>query len=375
MSFRSLTTLFVLPVGNTLPTTGSTEDLTAAQFGVYLPDYTVATTGNIAAAKYIYLAQARKENTPGLSTKRSDKIDKTKIKKWYKIVSEPDVPTQSTVLSNWSVSCGEDISVTIRLHSNYVDAGFFNGRTQSVTVKAPCCDCGGSPCEDISAADTEALVDAIIAKFKQNPITTAYLDFYKLGSGATTQLVVIGKPLAPDGTICGDIAINPYWYDRAWFRVFAYKGADTTADFLVFDRCDQVADVAVTARALYPTGSSAQIFHEEKRYYSYQTSAFKHLFRMTGYNGAFETYVVDGQYYDQYYLEFVPQDVDYNWGDFVPQDAAVLLAVPTGQTTTLETLLTTYLGAPENKSAANVTTTTTTSTTSTTTTSTTTLQP
>jgi hypothetical protein len=57
MADFSLTTLFVVPVGNTLPSSGSTQNLTAGQFGIYTNAYAVATTGNIGAAPYFYLAQ------------------------------------------------------------------------------------------------------------------------------------------------------------------------------------------------------------------------------------------------------------------------------------------------------------------------------
>ena len=49
MADFSLTTLFVVPVGNTLPSSGSTQNLTAGQFGLFLNTYAVATTGNISA--------------------------------------------------------------------------------------------------------------------------------------------------------------------------------------------------------------------------------------------------------------------------------------------------------------------------------------
>ena len=59
MADFSLTTLFVVPVGNTLPSSGSTQDLTAGQVGIFTSDYTVATAGNIASYPYFYIAQGR----------------------------------------------------------------------------------------------------------------------------------------------------------------------------------------------------------------------------------------------------------------------------------------------------------------------------
>lgn len=374
----ALTTAFVLPVGNTLPSTGSTEDLTPSQFGAFLPSHAVATAGNVGSAKYFYLAQGRPSPIPGVGTKKSDKIpvgEPSKIKNWYKIVAEPDVTNQSVVVSNFSVQCGEDVTISLVTHSNYIDTGWFNGRMQSVTVKAPCCDCGADPCADISAADTQALVDQIIAEFRANPITSIYNEFYRSGTGASSQLVVVGKPITPDGRLCSNLSVNTYWYDRLWFQVFAYQGPATSADFLVADLCDQVADVAITSRATYPTGSSDQMLLNEQWYYSYQVPALKSLFNDTGFNQLYTSEIVPGTYYDFYFLEYEPFGVIQSWASYVHQTSAVVLIVPNGQTATLEALLTAAIGAPENKSAANVTTTTSTSTSSTTSTSTTVIVP
>ena len=74
MSDFSLTTLFVVPVGQTaLPSSGSTQDLTAGQVGFFKNDYSVATAANIAAAPYFYVAQGR-QTTYLQGSKRSDKI-------------------------------------------------------------------------------------------------------------------------------------------------------------------------------------------------------------------------------------------------------------------------------------------------------------
>lgn len=389
MADFSLTTLFVLSPGNTLPTTGSTENLTGTQFGVFRNDYTAATAGNIAASKYIYLAQNRKENVPDVGTKRSDKIAANRVRSWYKVVAEPDVPTQTTVASNFSVSCGEEIWITIRAHSNYIETGFFNGLTQTVRVLAPCCDCGEDPCVDIAGADIQAMLDQAALEFQtqgagtqgpiQNPpfnrVISQYVNVSRQGTGAASTLVFQGKPLPLDAISCADFSLNPWMYDRLWFQVFVTKAPPTTQDFLTYDRCDEVADVTVTSRNLFPRGSSGEIQWLEKYYYSYQTPVFKSLVVNNAWNGAFESYVVDGTFYDTYYIEFLNYDERNTWDNTLPQDERVIIAVPTGQAATLETLLETYLGAADDYSGVDVTTTTTTSTTSTTTTTTTTLIP
>lgn len=389
MADFSLTTLFVLSPGNILPVAGSTENLTGSQWGVFRNDYSVATVGNIAASKYIYLAQNRLENIPDVGTKRSDKINNLKVKSWYKVVAEPDVPTQTTIASDFSVSCGEEIWVTIRAHSNYIETGFFNGLTQSVSVLAPCCDCGEDPCADIDAADIQALIDEAVAKFQvqgagsQMPIQTPpfnrvisnYIQVYREGTGAASTMVFQGIPLPADAISCADFSLNPWMYDRLWFQVFVTKAPPTTQDYETFDRCDQVATITVTNRNLFPTGSSNEIAWLEKYYYSYQSPAFKALVRENGWNGAYTSYVVDGTFYDTYYIEFLNYDERNTWDNTLPQDERVIIAIPTGEAAAIETLLETYLGAADDYSSPDVTTTTTTSTTSTSTTTTTTLIP
>lgn len=367
----SLTTLFVVPSGNSVPTSGGTEALgtSNAQFGIFKSDYAAATAGNVVNEPYIYLAQGRKEGVKGLGTKRSDKIAKTKIKEWYKVTAEADILPQVSEVSAFSVQCGEDISVTFRLHANYIDAGFYNGLTRSVTVKTACCDCGADPCTDL---DPQATVDAIIAKAKEDQFLNKYLWFERIGTGANSILRVTGKMLDKYANPC-DVAAYPHEYDRLWFRVFAYKGPETTQDFITEDKCDPAASVAVMQRASYVRGSSEEIKQLEKNFHSYQAS-YKHLFRMAGYNGAYESLVVDGTFYDTYVIK-ASEVVDNAWTIREEQDFTVIVAVPTGTGSSIETILAAYLGAAADKSAADRTTTTTTSTTSTSTTSTTVLNP
>jgi hypothetical protein len=87
MADFSLTTLFVVPVGSSLPSAGSTQDLTAGQVGIFKANYTVANAGNIQTNnKYFYIAQGR-TNTYLQGSKRSDKISATgsNVTEWYKV--------------------------------------------------------------------------------------------------------------------------------------------------------------------------------------------------------------------------------------------------------------------------------------------------
>ena len=150
MADFSLTTLFVVPVGVPVASSGSTQDLAAGEVGIFKPDYTVATAGNIddAGVKYFYIAQGR-TNTYLQGSKRSDKIagaiqnggsNQTNVTAWYKVSGCSTALTQITDITDWNVKCGDIVTLTLRAHSSYIDTLYFNGFTRSVTVQAPCCD-------------------------------------------------------------------------------------------------------------------------------------------------------------------------------------------------------------------------------------------
>lgn len=332
MADFSLTTLFVVPVGQTaLPSSGSTQDLTAGQVGIFKNDYSVATALNIAAAPYFYVAQGR-ENTYLQGSKRSDKISAGNITEFYKVVGSSTPVNQITEISNFTVKPGDVLTVTLRAHSSYLDTLYFNGYTKSVTVQAACLECGGDPCADV---DVPTLIDEIIAKFEQsapgtNPDNITFTDFFefaRVGNDQAAKLVITGKPVTKYGQPC-DVAAFPFEYDRLWFRAFVYAGPATTADFIVADACNIVATAETVQNSSYPTGTSAEIAQLEKNFYSYQAGYLKHLFRMNGYNANFESYVTGGTTYTTYYIKFNEYDKSvYTWGDFVKEDSLVIIAV------------------------------------------------
>ena len=385
MADFSLTTLFVVPVGNTLPSSGSTQNLTAGQFGIFRSDYSVANAGNIAAKPYFYLAQGR-TNTYLQGSKRSDKIAgcvegtcKSNVTEWYKVTGCPLPATQVTDVSGWNVQCGDIVTLTLRAHSSYLDTLYFNGFTRSVTVQAPCCECGGDPCTNV---DVPALIDQFIFKLTlqapgNNPDNINFNDFYqfqRIGNDANAILRISGKPLTKYGQPC-DVAAFPWEYDRMWFRTFVYSGPATTADFIVADACNIVADAQVTQRASYPSGTSDEIIQLEKNFYSYQAGYLKHLYRMAGYNENFESWVSDGTTYDTYYIKFNEYDKSaYQWGDYIYEDATVIIAAPQALSAAIEAVLVAGLGAVVDDNAC-VSTTSTTTTIWPTTSSTTTLIP
>jgi hypothetical protein len=341
MADFSLTTLFVVPVGNTLPSSGSTQDLTAGQFGFFRPTYAYATAALIddAGTKYFYVAQGR-TNTYLQGSKRSDKI----------AGSLQNASTQVTDLSGFSVTCGEVVTLTLRAFSSYIETIAFNGWTRSVTVQAPCCDCGADPCTEV---DVPALIDSLILKLQAAAPSTAvgpnvsfntFFQFQRIGNDANAILRISGRALTDYGQPC-DIAAFPFEYDRMSFRAWVTEGPATTADYLVDDNCDVVATARITQRATYPIGTSDEIAQMEKDYYSYQAGYLKSLYRSVGFNGNFESWVTDGTLYDTFYIKFNDYDKStYQWGDYIEEDQTVIIAVPRALTAGIEAILEAALG-------------------------------
>lgn len=381
----SLPLLFVASNG-TIATTGSTQNLLAGQVGIFNPDYTVATIGTIATKPYIYIAEGRIEQVPGLGTKRSDKIVAGKIVDWYKVVAVSNLPTQITQVSGWNLQCDQQITFTFVLHSSYIDTGFYNGLTKSIVVKTPCCSCGANPCATVTGAALDTFIDQVAAKI--NAINTEgptiipagqqlsrFLVASRVGSITNQLLVITEKALDIYGNPC-EFDAYPYEYDRLWFRTFVVNGPFTTQDLEVYDSCNIAATSTINQRTAYQTGTSAELQQIEKNLYSYQTSLFKSTYKNNAWNQAFQSYVTPGTFYDTYYIKFYAQDDHQtSWNPAVVMDNTVIVAFPTGTGGAFETLITGYLGAPTDQSALNSTTTTTTSTTSTSTSSTTTLIP
>ena len=366
MADFSLTTLFVVPVGNTLPSSGSTQNLTAGQFGLFLNTYAVATTGNIGNAPYFYAAQGR-TNTYLQGSKRSDKISSENITEWYKVTGNPVAANQVTDITDFTVKPGEIVTLTLRAFSSYINTLYFNGFTRSVTVNAPCLACGGDPCTDV---DVPALIDDLIYHLNldapgNNPDNISFSTFYqfqRIGNNASAILRISGKPLTVYGQPC-DIAAFPWEYDRMYFRTFIFSGPATTADFIVADPCNNVAYVEVTQRATYPSGTSAEIQQLEKNFYSYQAGYLKHLYRMNGYNENFESWVTDGTVYNTFYIKFNEYDKSaYKWGDYIHEDSTVIIAAPQALSDDIEDILIAALGTPTDDSGPITSTTSTTTT-------------
>ena len=389
MADFSLTTLFVVPVGQTaLPSSGSTQNLTAGQVGIFRSDYSVATAVNIAASPYFYVAQGR-TNTYLQGSKRSDKIKgcpsgsgcNSNVTEWYKVSGCPTAANQITDVTDFTVQCGEVITLTLRAHSSYIDTLYFNGFTRSVTIQAPCCDCDANPCADVS---TNTIINELIYQLNlkapgNNPDNISFSTFYTFENVGGTILRITGKPLTKYGQPC-DVAAFPFEYDRMSFRTFVYAGPATTADFIVADACNFVAQPIITQRASYASGTSEEIAQLEKNFYSYQAGYLKHLYRMNGYNENFESWVSGGVTYDTYYIKFNEYNKsEYQWGDYIMEDSTVIIAAPNSVTSgiaaAIETVLEAALGTVVDNNVCITTTSTTTGVPASTTTTSSTLIP
>jgi len=368
MADFSLTSVFVVPVGNTLPSSGSTQDLTAGQVGFFRSDYSVATSGNITGKPYFYVTQGRTNNYLQ-GSKRSDKISSTgtNVVRYEQFTGCSTPVNQVMDISGFNAKCGDILTLTIRAFSSYIQTLYFNGLTRSVTVQAPCCSCGADPC---AAADVPTLIDKFIAKLSQggpginpdNLILSNFFQFQRLGNDANAILRITGKPLTKYGQPC-DVAAFPFEFDRLWFRTFVYSGPATTADFIVADACNIVATSTVSQRADFAKGSSDEVAQLEKDYYSYQAAYLKHLNRMVGYNENFESWVTSGTTYDLLFIQFRDYDsaINYKWGDYIELDSTVIIASPQSLTSGITTVLNAALGTPINDgSCITITSTTTT---------------
>lgn len=366
MADYSFTTLFTLGSSNTLPTTGSTANLTAGQFGIFKPDYTPATAGTVAAQPYILLGQGRQMSLPGVGTKKSDKIYLKNVTEWYKITANSSVLPHIVTFSDFdNTVCGQDVTVSLRLKSFYIDTGYYNGKTQSWTLTTPCCDCGDDPCATLSDADIVSLIDDFIDKINNtningnnpNVITTRnandmsfWVTATRSGSSGSRTLVITGNTLPAEPTST-DPTVFSYQYDRLYFWGFAYKGPATSQDFNVWDTCDPFATVTVTQTANYINGDSKQAKQLEKNFWSNNTAQIaKRLWSNVNFNQGYSSEVVDGTYYDFYYLKF-NRPGSMPWVISGPQDEAVILLNPTGTNAGTITVLTNFLGTPRDVSA------------------------
>ena len=126
---------------------------------------------------------------------------------------------------------------------------------------------------------------------------------------------------------------------------------NTNPTINITNNSTQVATVVEGTRANYAYGLAEEIKQLEINFYSYQAGYLKTLYRMAGYNQNFES-LVDAAVYDTFYIKFNTVDKSaYNWGDYIPADSTIILAVPTANSAAYEAILTAALGAPDVSNA------------------------
>lgn len=377
MADQSLTTLFVVPTANTLPTTGSTNNLTSGQFGVFLPSNAPATVSTVGSASYIYLAQGRNVYTNIEGSLKSDQIAVKNIIRWYKLSGSLSANNQVTEITSLVAGCNENVSITFRLDSYYIRAAYDNGLTRSVMVTTPCCNCGSNPCDTLGASDIQSTVQALAQAINSDIILNKYITAGTNGSGATTSLWIQGLPIQVYGQgTSTDLTNFPYQYDRVDFWTFVYSGPELTTDYNVIDSCNAVATVTILQRATFaPSGAPYEIQQMERDYF-YDQHDFRQLFSNVNFNGEYTTYVDSTGAYDLYYLNyFEPITTGRDIG-VTRKDEWSCIAIPAGAASQagMEAILVAFLGSPENASQT-ITTSTTYTTSSTTTTTTTNVTP
>jgi len=378
MADFSLTNLFVVSKSNTLPTTGSTNNLASspAQFGIFLPDNTPATVATVGNAKYIYLAQGRNIYSANEGSKKSDLIVGANVLEWYKVTGSLTAKTQITQISFGlnTLACQQDVSITLRLDSFYIRAAYNNSLTRTVMVTTPCCSCGANPCDTLTSAQLITIHESFVTAINNDTILNQFVTAGLATDGMS--FYITGKTLQTYGQgTSTDLTNFPYQFDRMSFWTYIMEGPDLTTDYEVQNYCNSYGTATIVQRANYPQVTPAEVQQLEKDFFSYQAE-YKHIFSNVNYNGEFQTYVDSTAAYNLYYIRFwEPQITGRDIGT-TRKDETVCIAIPQdiagGGEAAISSILTAFLGNIDNDTTANTTATTTyTTSTNTTTTSTT----
>lgn len=332
--------VFVSPVGNTLPTTGTTSDLTANQLGIFLPNFTPATAGNAAAAEYLRVVQQRPNSDLNLPTVKSDKIYADKVIKKYKIVGSAGDVLEATI-SDFDVRCDENLSLTLRVWENDLEISYANGYTRTFTKKAPCCDCDGDPCESVSTEDLETLIAEFVDDINGDPILSKYMTASVGSDDVSIDLVGINQVDAP----VSDKLANTYRPNATSFKAWAYRGAPTTQDIIDYDSCEAIGTFTITQEIGYPVGTSQQVEMIERSKHSYKIPIFKDYYKGgDAFNGLYHSNVTAGTLYDQLVIEFYNPETPVGWNSQVAQTSVVQIFTPQAQTSAVEAILTPKYG-------------------------------
>lgn len=346
----SLPNLFVVQTGNTIPTTGTTQNLTPNQFGIFLPNYTPATAANSAAADFIFAAlghPAAANNPLNLPSRKGEWISKSNVLSLNLITGTSTGTNQISTITNFVAKAGNQYSILVRAFSSLLNASSKNGWNEVFTVNGPCLDCGDDPCAALDAAATEALVDAFILQMQRRTAFSGYLTFTKTGSGLTSGITVTGVTQAGFPQNC-DLNANPYELDVVSFDIFAQVDPPTTMDYSIPSPCDEFATVTVTQLPSFPRGTYGEVRQAEINYYSYTVPKFSQLYSNPNFNGLFTLNAQTGVVYDQLVIRAIAHDRQNNFGNYVRQEFTNILYVPTSQTAAIRAILEPALGTFKN---------------------------
>lgn len=344
----SLTSVFVIPKDLPLATVNGTQNLAEGEVGVFLNDAarTIALAADV--NKSFFVAQGRTADEETDKTKKSDFIEAKRLKEYYKVPAKTTSAQQVSNIRDWKVKCGDNLSLTLRAQSRLINTTYYNGLTETFNVLAPCCDCGADPCADVTVEDITALVTEFAAK-----INASRFNEYVVATvtGVNSDVLTLtGKPIVNATTKSNNPYATNYEVDVVTFGAWAYYGAPTTMDSILDGRCRILATTTVATEPTTVRGTSGEVKTIERQHYAYQTPGFKSIFPDADLNPYFTTHVTDGQYYDEYVVEFYSPRNPFTFDMAITTDARIRIFAVAGsaESTAIDTLLKGLLGVTGN---------------------------
>ncbi len=333
----SLTTIFVKPVDVALGT-GTTSALTPGQIGLFNKGFQTPATG---ASLEFVVAQGRKPNEVPQTTKKSDLIRRSNILRYSRSRAVTSASVKIVDVRGFTAKCGEEVTLTLRVFSKYLNVSYANGLTKSFTIQTPCCGCGADPCVEVAVGE---LVDQFVGLINDS-VLGDYLTAAKVADGDSFKITLTAKELEQDPVSSSLDNFVYDGYDVVDFYAYAYKGPATTDDAIVDSCCDVFATVETVATPTHIIGSYPEIIQLEKRYYSYQTGVFKDVNCDPDSNPVYASNAVPGTFYDQFLITFRPVRTTNTWEDAVDLDETVLIYVAVDEADDFATALNAVVGA------------------------------
>lgn len=329
----SLTTVFVNPVGGTLATAGATSALTPGKIGLFKKTYAAPAVAGT-DTRFV-IAQGRNVDEVPQTTKKSDVIDLSRIIRYKQFAPVTTAVTKVVEVKGFTAKCGEQVTITLRGFSKYLNVSYVNGYTKSFTLNTPCCECGEDPC---TVVDAEALVDQFVALINASDYG-AYVTASKAADGDSFKLVLTANAITQDtpGVMLDNFIYNGY--DYLEFYAYAYKGVDTSVEDVVANRCDVFATVTTTRRPTQTRGSSAEVSLIEQRHYAYQSGKMKDLNCNPDMNPLFTSNVAPNTWYSEFLIKFRPLEGNQTWNMSQEIDQTVRIFVAQAQAAAFKTAL------------------------------------